>query len=111
MLAFEYLDIEFGGVPAYTFNTTGDYFFHFDFTRSHAFVGWMSEPEIVENLKAYHDWQPRLRRGGADETASLDSARPPAPTAAAAKRRCPDSAKQIHVMNSRHCRQPTQTTI
>jgi hypothetical protein len=34
-------------------NTTGDYIFHLDFIKSHAFVGWMSEPENVDNLKAY----------------------------------------------------------
>ena len=52
-LAREYLDKEFGGVPSSAFNTTGDYIFHSDFIKSHAFVGWMSEPENVDNLKAY----------------------------------------------------------
>jgi hypothetical protein len=52
-LAREYLDKEFGGVPSSTFNTTGDYIFHSDFIKSHAFVGWFDKPENVENLKAY----------------------------------------------------------
>ena len=52
-LAREYLDKEFGGVPSSTFNTTGDYIFHSDFIKSHAFVGWFDKPENNDNLKAY----------------------------------------------------------
>ena len=44
-LAREYLDKEFGGVPSSTFNTTGDYIFHSDFIKSHAFVGWFDKTE------------------------------------------------------------------
>ena len=53
-LAREYLDKEFGGVPSSYFNTTGDYIFHSDFIKSHAFVGWFDKPKtFVKNLKAY----------------------------------------------------------
>ena len=53
-LAREYLDEEFGSVPSSTFNTTGDYIFHSDFIKSHAFVCWFNEPKkFVKNLKAY----------------------------------------------------------
>ena len=52
-LAREYLDKEFGGVPLSTMNSTGDYVFHSEFIRHHAFNGWMSKPENMENLTAY----------------------------------------------------------
>jgi hypothetical protein len=53
-LAREYLDKEFGGVPTSTFNTTGDYIFHSEFIRQHAFSGWFDKPKtFVKNLKAY----------------------------------------------------------
>jgi hypothetical protein len=53
-LAREYLDKEFGGVPSSTFNTTGDYIFHSDFIKSHAFVSWFDAPKkFVKDLKAY----------------------------------------------------------
>ena len=43
-LAREYLDKEFGGIPSSAFNSTGNYIFHSDFIKSHAFVGWFDEP-------------------------------------------------------------------
>ena len=49
-LAREYLDKEFGGVPSSTFNTTGDYIFHSDFIKSHAFVGWFDEPKSLSRI-------------------------------------------------------------
>jgi hypothetical protein len=53
-LAREYLDKEFGGVPTSTFNTTGDFIFHSEFIRHHAFSGWFDEkPEKLENFVAY----------------------------------------------------------
>ena len=53
-LAREYLDKEFGGVPTSTFNTTGDYIFHSEFIRHHAFSGWFDKkPENFDNFVAY----------------------------------------------------------
>ena len=52
-LAREYLDKEFGGVPSSTFNTTGDYIFHSEFIRHHAFSGWFDKPEKLDNCVSY----------------------------------------------------------
>jgi len=52
-LAREYLDKEFGGVPMSTFNSTGDFIFHSEFIKHHAFVGWFDKPKVFDNLKAY----------------------------------------------------------
>jgi hypothetical protein len=51
-LAREYLDKEFGGVPTSTFNTTGDFIFHSEFIRHHAFSGWFDKPKSMDNLLA-----------------------------------------------------------
>ncbi len=34
-------------------DVTGFYVFYFYFIKSHAFIGWLSQPENVDNLKAY----------------------------------------------------------
>jgi hypothetical protein len=54
-LAKEYLDNEFGGVPSSTMNTTGNYLFHSEFIKNHAFNGWFEncKPDNFDNIKAY----------------------------------------------------------
>jgi hypothetical protein len=52
--AREFLDKEFGGVPTSTFNTRGDYMFHYEFIWHHAFSGWFDKkPEKLDNFVAY----------------------------------------------------------
>jgi hypothetical protein len=47
------LDKEFGGVPTSTFNASGDYIFHSEFIRQHAFSGWFDKPEKLDNCVSY----------------------------------------------------------
>jgi hypothetical protein len=48
----QHLDKELGGVPISTFNSTGDFIFHSEFIKHHAFPGWFNMPKIMDGLVA-----------------------------------------------------------
>jgi hypothetical protein len=52
-LAVEFLKNEFCNLPLSNMNESGDYIFNCDYIRNCQFNGWISEPELKDNLHAY----------------------------------------------------------